>query len=102
MAGIAVTSFMPILSDLGRGQCYRRLEGHQAELLGEMRRDILRHCRDAVGSRRDNRGGNEARDAKQDTLRRDLGLERVLNQAMRSMPDIRRRDHDMMSGTKAC
>ena len=102
MARIAVAPLVPVLSDLDRRQRYGGPECRQTELLGQMHRNVLRHRRNAVGSRRDNRGGNEARDAKQDTLRRDLGLERVLNQAMRRMPDIRRRDHDMMSGTKAC
>ena len=57
-----------------------------AQLLGQVHRDILRYRRYAVGSRRNNCRGNEARQTKQNTLGRDFGLQRLLSHVMAACP----------------
>jgi hypothetical protein len=101
MAGIAVTSFVPVLSDLERRQRYRGLERRQPQLLSQVHCDILRYRCDAVGSRRNNRSGNEARQTEQYALREDFGLQRMLGHMMRRMPNIRGHDDDVMRATKS-
>ena len=88
MARIAVTSFVPVLSDLERRQRYGGPERRQPQLLGQVHCDILRYRCNAVGSRRNNRSGNETRQTEQNALRGDFGFQRMLGHMMRRMPNI--------------
>ena len=88
MAGIAMTSFVPVLSDLVLRQRYGRSERRQAQRLGQLRGDILRHRCNAVGARRDDCSGNKARQSKQNAIRGDFGFQRMLGHMMGSVPNI--------------
>lgn len=88
MAGIAVTSLVPVLHDLDGRQRNRGPERRQTELPGKVSCDILGHRRNSIGSRRNDRSRNEARQTKQNALRCKFGFKRVLDHAMRRVPDI--------------
>jgi hypothetical protein len=90
-----MVALVPVLSDLDARKSDRRLERDQAKRLGNAVGQIRRQRRNAVGLRRYNCAGDEARHPQQNIRWRDICRENALGCAMRGMAGFRCRDQNM-------